>query len=222
MPKILGPRANLDPLKKDAKRWLKALRQGDSAAPERMRLARPDASQPPTLRQVQHALAREHGYSHWTILKQALVDRAFAAMSLDELATVVLKGAWDDGDRAAAARIAERHPELAHHGVYTAVAFGDIEAVRRHLAQDPDAAARPGGPMQWEPLLYLAYSRLPPAAVADNAIELAELLLGHGANPNASFNDGWDNPFNVLTGVIGLGEGVRPPHQRDHELAALL
>lgn len=222
MPKTLGPRATLDTLKKDAKRWLKALRDGDPAAEERLRAAWPGAPAQPTLREVQQALAREHGFASWAALKEELADRALAAMSQDELAAIVLRGAWDDGDRAAAARIARKHPELARHSVHTAVAFGDLDEVRRRLADDPGAATQKGGPKQWEPLLYLAYSRLPAPGVEANALEIANLLLDHGADPNAFFDDGWGNAFRVLTGVIALGEGIRPPHPRDRELAALL
>ena len=222
MSKTLGPRANLDTFRKDAKRWLKALRGGDNAAVARLREAWPGAPADPGLRDIQQALAREYGLGGWAKLKEALADRALAAMSADELAAIVLRGAWDDGDRAAAARIALRHPELARHSIYTAVAFGDIEEVRRRLREDPAAATRKGGPRDWEPLQYLAYSRLPLAAVGENALALAALLLDHGADPNTAFDDGWENPFKVLTGVIGLGEGIRPPHPRDKELAALL
>jgi len=222
MPQTLGPRASLDTLKKDAKRWLKALREGDAGAAERLRAAWPHAPAHPTLREVQQALAREHGFASWAALKEELADRALAAMSSAELAAIVLRGAWDDGDRAAAARIARKHPELARHSVHTAVAFGDLDEVRRRLADDPAAARQKGGPKQWEPLLYLAYSRLPLPGVEANALEMATLLLDHGADPNAWFNDGWDNAFTVLTGVIALGEGIRPPHPRDRELAALL
>ncbi len=222
MPRTLGPRATLDSLKKDAKRWLKALREGDAAARDRLRAAWPGAPDDPGLREVQQALAREYGFAAWAILKEALADRALAAMPRDELAAIVLGGAWDDGDRVAAARIAMRHPDLARHSLHTAAAFGDLAEVRRRLAADPASARAKGGPKDWEPLQYLAYSRLPLPAAAENALEIAALLLDHGADPKAEFNDGWDNAFKVLTGVIGLGEGIRPPHPRDRELAALL
>lgn len=222
MSRTLGPRATLENLRKEAKRWLRALRDGDHAARERFDAQWHHPPGSPGLRQVQQALAREHGFADWARLKQALADRELAALSPRELTDIVLRAAWDNGDRAAAARIAQRHPELARHSIYTAIAYGDLDEVRRRLAQDPAEAIRKGGPEGWEPLLYLAYSRLPFAAVSDNALEIAGLLLDHGANPNAEFNDGWENPFKVLTGVIGLGEGIRPPHPRDRELAVLL
>lgn len=222
MPVILGPKTNLETLRKDAKRWLKAVRAGDSTALGRLRAAWPKAPAAPSLRDVQHALAREHGLSGWTALRDAIADRDLAARSRDDLAAELLRAAWDEGDRAAAARIALRHPELARHSIHAAVAFGDLAEVERRLAAAPVAATARGGPLGWEPLQYLAYSRLPMPAVSDNALALAALLLDHGADPNAAFDDGWDNKFKVLTGVIGLGEGVRPPHPQARALAELL
>ncbi|MEI9890783.1 MAG: hypothetical protein WDN45_09560 [Caulobacteraceae bacterium] len=55
-----------------------------------------------------------------------------------------------------------------------------------------------------------------------NALAIAQLLLDAGADPNAEFNDGWDSPFKVLTGAIGLGEGAKPSHPRAMELVDFL
>jgi hypothetical protein len=71
-------RRSLDSLKKEAKRWLAALRANDADARARLERALPDAPAAPTLRDVQRALAREHGFPGWTGLRQAL-ERALAA-----------------------------------------------------------------------------------------------------------------------------------------------
>jgi hypothetical protein len=70
-------RLDLDSLKKEAKRWRRALREGDAEARARLEQANPGAPARPTLRDVQHALAREHGFAGWTALKDA-VERAQA------------------------------------------------------------------------------------------------------------------------------------------------
>jgi hypothetical protein len=82
-------------LRKEAKRWLKDLRSGDAEARARLERAYPSAPARPVLRDVQHALAREHGHESWSALKQAL-DRRPA----DTAATPPLRAA-DEYDRAA-------------------------------------------------------------------------------------------------------------------------
>ena len=57
MQRKLTPATTLDNLRKDAKRWLKALRENDPQARERLQRAYPKVSGHPVLRDVQHALA---------------------------------------------------------------------------------------------------------------------------------------------------------------------
>ena len=135
-------------------------------------------------------------------------------------ADAVVRSATWGGDRAGAARILALRPEIRTTDLFAAVACGDLEETRRRLAADPGAAVRAGGPLDREPLLYLAYSRLPGSE--RHALEIAHLLLDGGANPNARFADDWGNPFTVLTGVIGEGEGDQPPHPHARALAELL
>jgi uncharacterized protein len=219
MSRTLTPHSSLETLKKEAKRWLKSLRAGDAAARRRLRAVTPAAPADPSLRDVQLALAREHGLPGWAALRAALDELTMARRSDAERVDIVLRSAWD-GDRAAAVRILARWPEIASHDVYIAAATGNRAEVERRLAADPGAATRKGGPLDWEPLLYLAYARLPGGE--NDGLALATMLLDHGADPNAQFDDGWGNPFKVLTGVIGEGEGDRPRHPQARELARLL
>jgi hypothetical protein len=71
MPEPHPPRRSLESLKKEAKRWLAALRDGDPAARERLVIALRHPPTSPTLRDVQLALAREHGFAGWAELKRA-------------------------------------------------------------------------------------------------------------------------------------------------------
>lgn len=222
MSRKLDPGANLESLRKHAKNWLKSLKAGDSVARERLAAAWSKAPASPTLRDVQHSLALEHGFTGWAALKEELAHRAAARLTPEERLAIVLRTPWDAGHRSAAARVAMRFPELARHSIHAAVAFGNLDEVKRRLAADPSSASAKGGPEDREPLQILAYARLPLPAVGDNALAIANLLLDHGADPNSWFDDGWGNHFTVLTGVIGRGEGVRPEHPRDRELAALL
>ena len=76
MPRFLSASSSLDVLRGDAKRWLRALAAGDLEALQRFRVVFPNHTGDPKLRQVQHALAREHGFSSWAALKQEIEDRA--------------------------------------------------------------------------------------------------------------------------------------------------
>jgi len=220
MSRALTPQSSLDTLKKEAKRWLKALRAGEPDARTRLLAATPNASATPSLRDVQHALAREHGLAGWSALIQALDDLALAKRSRAEQVEIVLRASWDGGDREAARRILARWPEIGSDTIHIAVATGNLDEVRRRIAANPSAATSKGGSLDWEPLLYLAYARLPGGDT--HALEIARLLLDHGANPSAEFNDGWDNAFKVLTGMIGQGEGDRPGHPQARALAELV
>ena len=72
-------RRSLESLKKEAKRWLDELEQDDPLARARLTSAFPDAPRSPTLRDVQHALAREHGFAGWARLKEAIEARSAEA-----------------------------------------------------------------------------------------------------------------------------------------------
>lgn len=218
MSRTLTPSTNLDNLRLEAKRWLKALRAGDAAARTRLHMILKDAPAAPGLRDVQLALAREHGATGWTALKQALTDMELARQSLAAHVETILRAAWDGGDRAASARILARWPDVGAGEFLMDMLRGRTAPVARRLAADPGLATRKAGPLNWEPLLYLAYARLPGGA----GVEMARRLLDQGADPDARFDDGWGNAFTVLTGVIGQGEGDRPPHPDAVALATLL
>jgi hypothetical protein len=85
MSRALAPDSSVETLKKEAKRWLKALRFGDPEARRRLVAVTPAAPANPNLRDVQLALAREYGLPGWTALRQELPhaaqQRAFSIRS---------------------------------------------------------------------------------------------------------------------------------------------
>ena len=68
-------RRGLDSLRKEAKAWLRALRARQADARARFERALSPAPHAPTLRDVQHALAREHGFAGWAALTRALASQ---------------------------------------------------------------------------------------------------------------------------------------------------
>ena len=85
MSRALTPKTTLDQLRKDAKRWLKALRAGDPGARARLKAAWPIAPPEPRLRDIQHALAREYGQESWIALKAAMARLATAVARMMSL-----------------------------------------------------------------------------------------------------------------------------------------
>ena len=216
-PRSLSLKSTPDLLKQEAKRWLHAIRANDTDAMQRLTTVWPAAPLAPTLRDVQHALAREHGYVDWRALHAALDELAVDRQSHAERVDALLRHGWG-GDRVLSSRILARDPSIARTNLFTAAACGDLTHVERELARDATAATRTGGPLAWSALAYVCYSRLD----STHAVAIAERLLDAGADANFAFDDGWGNPFTCITGAIGLGEGVKPSHTQARALVDLL
>ncbi|MET9313501.1 ankyrin repeat domain-containing protein [Kribbella sp. NPDC003505] len=218
---------HLDHLRGQAKTLLRQVRAGDSAAVALATEFHPVQ----TLADAQLVIARSYGFPSWPRIVRhlELVDRYSRsphrqpvggpldtpAERADEfLRLATLHYGEDDPARQRSARdLLERYPEIAQSNIYTQVVAGDLDGI------DFAQAGSEGGPYRWEPLLYLTYSRLD----APNQVEIARLLLEHGADPNAGYLwQGLPSPFTALTGVFGRGEGDQPPHRHRVELARLL
>ncbi len=70
MSRSLSSNANLDNLRREAKRWLKAIAEGDAAAAARFLEFFPGHAAAPKLREVQQALARDYGFASWAARNQ--------------------------------------------------------------------------------------------------------------------------------------------------------
>jgi hypothetical protein len=107
-------RRSFESLKKEAKRWSSALRGNIPDARARLERAIPNAPAKPSLRDVQHALAVEHGFSGWTELKRKIAaDAEETTRSLrrfEDMAEALLE-AYRTGTPAAM----ERHWALTWH-----------------------------------------------------------------------------------------------------------
>lgn len=235
-------RPDLNQFKRQAKELLKACRAGDaSAVAEAQRHEQAPDPAAFALHDAQRVLARSYGFPSWQKLKSYVQTiqpywRPLEPKSDDD-ANRFLRLAcitYFDGDhpsrRVRARQLIAEKPHLAKANIYTAAAVGDVAAVADFLAKGADMHAK-GGPFDWEPLLYAAYSRLDSEAEGHSTLVAARLLIEHGADPNAGFL--WEGGylFTALTGVLGLGEDDvfrtqgplwQPPHQHWVEFARLL
>lgn len=249
-PRGLPGNANLEQLKNGAKSFQRAVRAGDAGAAEVVRefhprLADAQPGSPEltafTRADAQLVVARSFGFPSWPRLKAYLATVATYARAphaqavggpiADErsLADEFLRlaclnyGEDDPARRVRAEELLHAHPELASASIYTAAAAGHVDATRSFLERDPSSVNAQGGPFDWVPLLYLAYSRVGDRPVGPSAVEVARLLLDAGADPNAGYLwEGLSPPFTALTGALGSGDGDPAPAEHGLALARLL
>jgi hypothetical protein len=127
---------SLDTLKKEAKRWLRALRAGDPDARTRFERAHPKAPSQPGLRDVQFALARERGFAGWTDLKAAVAARATVESDgAYEQMAVDLVAAHDFRDAVALERLGRHYRRTLTQEDVRAEAWGRVYALRQRAAE---------------------------------------------------------------------------------------
>jgi ankyrin repeat protein len=236
----LPDNASLENLRKQAKSLLKAVRDNEANAVARFNAfhPRPNRLQSATLSDAQLVIARNYGFPSWAKLKlhfdvvaeytslpDALTAADKSSSLVDRFISLACLNYTNDhiSRREEADKFLAAHPELSRENIYAAATVGDVEGARQMLAGNPSLAKTRGGPRNWEPLLYAAYSRV--NSQNHSTLEVARILLEHGADPNAGFL--WDRHylFTALTGVFGEGERGRtnqPPHPESITFARLL
>src|SRR5262245_30277706 len=244
---------SLEQLRKQAKEFRSAVRTGHSKFttvgrqfhPRMAHLADTAADWASfSLADAQLLVARCYGFASWGRLREYLsnvarysrspypepagdtgdrVDRflRLACLTYRSRLRVGTNGGDDLRRYAQAGALLAAHPELASADIYTAAAAGDVATARLLLSRDPGLVGRSGGPYDWPPLLYAA---LPPVA-GRSTVEVAELLLAAGADPNAGYLlDGEPPPVTALSGAFhGRHDPInQPAHRYGLALARLL
>lgn len=224
-------RPDINHLKKQAKDLMKAYRQNDAGAIDRLRSALPAArgksretlqAMDLRLHDAQSCIAREYGLASWADLRSLVEvarlrnsDMNGRAAGFCRLAYAgEIAGGSGRARPTAAARLLIEHPEIAGHDPWLACATGNLEAVRRKLAGDPAWIERSGGPLSLTPLIATTHSSLITLPdYRDRLLLVASLLLDAGADPNRRQNREWrhraDSPPEIwqaspLHGAAGI------------------
>jgi len=185
MSRNLTPQSSLENLKREAKRWLRALRAGEPNARARFTLAHPTAPATPGLRDVQHALAREHGFTGWTELSHEIARRIERSPTSRDAAVQTLLSAADQGDVTRVGDVLDAHPDIineaavlaGHTGRRTALHFAmnsssePVVAVLLARGADPNVRDEGDNAMP----LHFAAER--------GNLEIVRRLIEHGADP---------------------------------------
>lgn len=210
MPSQLPDRPNLEQLKKRAKSLLHAARARDREALSRF-AALPALSGKPieqigaadlALHDAQSVIAREHGFPSWTALREEVEARTIGfSDAVEEFIRCATGGA-----SARANRLLALHPGIASATLHTALVLGDAASVGTRLGDDPALAIQPGGPQDWEPLLYVCHTCMHVDAPAriNGLVAIARRLCELGANPNAEYHWNWhpELPRTALWGAV--------------------
>ncbi len=209
-PKPLPGSPNLEQLKKQAKSLLSDAQAGNADALERF-AALPALSKTPleviaaselALHDAQSVIAREHGFNSWNLLREEVEARTLSfAESVDEFVR-----AASDGGAGRARRLLALHPGIAGASLHAQLLLGDAAGVEARLRDHPELATTPGGPQNWEPLLYVCHTCLhrdEPARM-DGLLAIARRLIALGANPNAEYHWNWhpELPRTALWGAL--------------------
>ena len=201
-------RLNLEFYKKQAKSLLKSVRAGNDVATDRVRLyashrgVDPDVAQRQAeLYQAQLTIAREQGFPSWTAFKRFIEE---SNLDFQGLVESFIDAAVSDGARAKA--ILAENPKIAAAGFYVGLVLGNVKTVERSLSSSPELAKEKSGPQKCEPLLYVCFSRFanPASPHAEGLVEVARLLLQHGADPNTVTREVPDMPLSCVYAASGL------------------
>lgn len=217
--KDLPQRPHLGHLKKQAKELLGACHRLDGAALERVRAGLPAAAGRDDaaiaamglrLHDAQSCIAREYGFASWSQLKAYVDTQTAANADAGELLRCWRLWAFGGGYQAArpqlAARLLREYPTLLAASPALACAAGDLAAVRKAIADDPNWARTRSSTTAMSPLLCACFSgliRLP--EFAQGIRDAVVLLLAVGADVRDSTIDPAfpGDPLGALYGAAG-------------------
>jgi len=181
MLRTLSAGTSVDSLKKEAKAWLKAVRDGDADAIARLTRVYPGARQPPVLRDTQHAIALEFFAKNW----QDLIDQIAGLHSSDPRTAAhrALMLAAGRGDVDTVKRLLDAGPEIVNLRGNLEGQTGRRTALHLAVAHEPvvrlllDRGANPNIRDEGDNAYPLHF------AAENQNLAIITLLIEHGADP---------------------------------------
>jgi hypothetical protein len=229
--KPLPERPHPEHLKKQAKQLLADCRHGEADALARFRAFLPAAkgredtaitAMKLRLHDAQSCLAREYGFVSWTdlmrcveVIRDSDSDAAALAAAFCRLVYAGdVAGGMNCYRPSAAARLLQRHPDIATHDPWVACAAGNIELITQQNRDDPGWVNRTGGPLRLTPLIAVTHSGLLQVPdFRDRLRDAVGLLLDAGADPAVTVGSRWgasletestDHRLSALYGAAGV------------------
>jgi ankyrin repeat protein len=173
------------------------------------------------LADAQLVIAREHGFESWPKfakhIERVNLIRSVASLpdpvaAFIEEACVSRHSSHGSGTLERAEMILARYPEVAANNIYTAAILADEAGVRGFLGQDANGGTAKGGPLGWDALTHLCFSRyLRIDTTRSKAfVRTARALLDAGASANTGWFEMIDhpNPRPILESAIYGAAGI--------------
>ncbi len=192
----LPAKPSLDHLKSQARDLLKAVRQGDKSAINRVNATSSSEHKVADEREkcsafrtadAQRVIAREYGLPSWPKLKREVERRT---LTLDEKINAFVRSATHERPTRAAFLL-EYEPRIIDSSLHAAVVGGRNDLLAGALEKDPSLATEKGGPSgkDWTLLHYVSHSMMGKEnpEIATGLVACGKLLLQAGADPNAHY-----------------------------------
>ena len=211
--KFLPDQPNLEQQKKQAKDLLHAHAQAEPTALDRIARHHPRLHNRPLdairvariqLADAQLVIAREHGFESWPKFAKHIETLRLSreVASLGDPASAFIEAACSprhghrSGTLEEAEMILARDPQVAASSIYTAAILADEATVRTFLSGDRSSATAKGGPLGWDALTHLCFSRYLrlDRKRSDVFVSTARALLDAGASPNTGWIEMIDYP----------------------------
>jgi hypothetical protein len=228
MPRRISPESSLETLKQEAKDWLRALRDDDAQARERFARALSKPPAHPTLREVQHALARELGFDGWAALKARTTanQRPAALAAYERMASHLL-----DAYRTGTPEAMERHwADTWHRRTWqTLRTYVQLDLGKRPTVEGGDVEltlddarmwiARDAGFENWNALVRHAASLPVGRALLERAVHLI-VVEDDGTLRRVGATRDFDEALELLR--QGVANGIGAEGQLDDTMLARL